>query len=243
MLSYTVTGPSAAPPLVFFHGFLGCKEDWEATLAFLKTEFLCFAFDLPGHGTSPIDAKIEETLTALNLKQAPLIGYSMGGRVALSLKTNAPCILIASHPGLATEKEKALRWKNDLKWAQALTTIPFEIFLNQWYSQPLFSSVKQRPELYLEMLKRRKKQNPHHLAHALKRFSLAKQSRVKEFSSPTLYLFGTEDLKFSRLSHTLPSSVSIQSIQGCGHVTLYENPKELAKNMHTFLLRHSLREE
>ena len=236
MLSYSVTGQAAAPPLVFFHGFLGCKEDWKATHEFLKTEFLCFAFDLPGHGGSPLEAEIEETLTTLNLEKAPIVGYSMGGRIALSLKTSAPRILIASHPGLATKREKELRWKQDLKWSKELTTLPFETFLHQWYEQPLFSSVKQRPDVYLEMLERRKKQNPCQLAESLKRFSLAKQSRLKEFSSPTLYLFGTEDLKFSRLSHTLPTSVLVQSIQGCGHVIAYENPKELAKNIRTFLL-------
>lgn len=240
MLSYAVTGPPDAPPLLFLHGFLGCKEDWEATLEGLKDHFRCYTFDLPGHGGSPIDGEVHTTLATLHLETAPLVGYSMGGRIALSLKTTSPLILIAAHPGLKRQGEKENRWESDLRWCEKLTALPFESFLHEWYAQPLFASIRRQKGVFLEMLERRSSQNPLLLAQVLLRFSLAKQERQNSFPSSTLYLYGTEDLKFGTLSLTLPKSVSVQSIKGTGHVIPLENPQELAQRIVFFLHRHSL---
>src|SRR5690242_19189175 len=112
-------------PLVFLHGFLGCKEDWTDVISHLKDHFCCYAIDLPGHGPLPVTEDIVqsvfETLQRLKLLRCPIVGYSMGGRIALELAKRYPkefekLIVISSHTGLKDEASRQLRWEQDLKW-------------------------------------------------------------------------------------------------------------------------------
>ena len=88
-------GPSDGRPVVCLHGFLGRGSDWEA-LAPRLGDVCLYALDLPGHGEAigaPRTASVFETaaasvmatLDAAGLGRVPLVGYSMGGRLALYL--------------------------------------------------------------------------------------------------------------------------------------------------------------
>ena len=97
MLSYFCRGPVDKPPLVFLHGFLGCKEDFLPLVSFLEKNFYCICLDLPGHGSSSFEEKalesIIDTLASLNISSTDFVGYSMGGRVCLELYQKYPCPL------------------------------------------------------------------------------------------------------------------------------------------------------
>ena len=61
-LSKLTCGNPRQPPLIFFHGFLVSKEDWEGMLPFFQDRFFCIAYDLPGHGQSPYSEEILKTI-------------------------------------------------------------------------------------------------------------------------------------------------------------------------------------
>ena len=84
------------PHLVFLHGFSGQKEDWPPIIRLLPNEWNCLSIDLPGHGTHhpPLlsdytySAVVDSVTKRIQNELPPttpihLIGYSMGGRVAL----------------------------------------------------------------------------------------------------------------------------------------------------------------
>ncbi len=73
-------------PLVFLHGFLGNSADWEAVLSYLP-DCPCFGVDLPGHGSSPFSTTFDFDPPAPKFH---LIGYSMGGRLALQYALRYP---------------------------------------------------------------------------------------------------------------------------------------------------------
>ena len=93
-----------AKPLVFVHGFACTHADWRLQLArfgaHLDSEHDVFAPDLRGHGRTharPEDCSIETygsdiaaLLDGKDLKDAVLIGHSMGCRVVLQAYLNAP---------------------------------------------------------------------------------------------------------------------------------------------------------
>lgn len=244
MLSYTITGSLKSPPLIFLHGFLGVKEDWEETISYLKEDFCCYAFDLPGHGDSPYeDHFLESLLTSFNhLKLFPsvLVGYSLGGRLALFLKEYFPdcftkLILLGAHPGLSCAHQKTFRWQQDLHWSLMLETQPFTSFLEAWYAQPLFASLKQRPELLAHLIQKRSLQNPSYMASILRNFSLSHQPHITKFALETLFLYGDQDVKFAELyEKELPKNVAVEKIKG-GHILPLENPKEVMKKIRTFV--------
>jgi 2-succinyl-6-hydroxy-2,4-cyclohexadiene-1-carboxylate synthase len=242
MLSYSVTGSLNHPPLLFLHGFLGVKEDWEEVVNGLKEKYCCYCFDLPGHGKSPTHPHLLESLFtaihSLGLPPAPLIGYSMGGRMALFLKHHFPnhfqqLILLGAHPGLSDNAERQSRLQQDLNWCDKLETQPFACFLEDWYAQAMFSSLCKNQPLYVKLIQSRLRQNPKNLADVLRNFSLGLQPELK-IPEGTLLMYGEEDLKFEALYRTLSSNHVIK-IPKSGHLLPLENPQDIHRAITQFL--------
>jgi pimeloyl-ACP methyl ester carboxylesterase len=82
-----------APPLVFVHGFACSHEDWGAQLEFFEKTHEVGACDLRGHGATPgrphecsiehYGGDVAALLGNLDLRDAILVGHSMGCRVVL----------------------------------------------------------------------------------------------------------------------------------------------------------------
>lgn len=208
MLSSTILKKGRGIPLVFLHGFLGTSADWESVCSHLP-ECHCIGFDLPGHGKSPFMENFD-----IPLSQFHLIGYSMGGRLALRIPKEkvASLTLLSTHPGLKTEEEKQERLKRDTEWAKLLFELSIEEFLKRWYNQPLFKPFV--PELSM-----RKQQNIPALAASLMHYSLAKQPRYEIDH----VLVGERDEKFRSLFQ------NPIVIPHAGHAIHLETPKAVAE--------------
>ena len=205
-------------PLVFLHGFLGSFSDWIPLSKFLPS-FPIFAIDLPGHGETPFQEEVE-----IELPYFHLIGYSLGGRIAMGYAKKHPekiasLQIISAHPGLKTKEEKKKRLIHDQKWADLLLEVSIDEFLMRWYDQPIF-----RP--FAPDLSMRKKQNIAALRSALLHFSLGKQER---FQIAQAYV-GERDLKFLSL---YPNPIVIPN---SGHMVHLENPKALADQLQRRLI-------
>lgn len=191
--------------LVFFHGFLGCPEDWEEVISHFPDhdcKALAYPFEIP--------------------KNAVVIGYSMGGRVAL--RSSCPKILISTHLGLQTDEEKFQRLKHDQEWREKLRKEPLEEFLRAWYAQPLFSTLRSHPG-FPKLLLRRLKQDPEILAKMLARESLSHQSFTKPVDA--FFIHGQLDEKYAKLYQEL--NISSIAVPNAGHAVHLENPKGCAE--------------
>ncbi len=128
--SYYLQGSKKLPPILFFHGFMGNKDVFADTISLLSDQFYCLAIDLPGHGNTIIKGGDEcyqmdntalalvEWLDKLTIDQCFLVGYSMGGRLALYLACFFPerfpkVVLESSSPGLKTRREREERREGD----------------------------------------------------------------------------------------------------------------------------------
>ena len=96
--NYKTFGNPKNNPLILLHGFMGDASDFDKIADKLQDQFYCIALDLPGHGktvsSDHSEYSIEKTsesiiqfLNSQNIKQANLLGYSMGGRIAYYLLT------------------------------------------------------------------------------------------------------------------------------------------------------------
>jgi len=207
----------SGPTVVFLHGFLGTNADWEPVCSNL-TDLHCIAVDLPGHGKSPFEEKMDLDIEA---ERFVLVGYSLGGRLAMRYAAEHPeriksLVLISAHPGFTSDAEKQKRLLSDAKWAELLLELPIDEFLAQWYDQPLFHPYK--PDLSM-----RRMQNKEALAAALMHYSLGKQPRYE--TNGALVLVGERDSKFRSL-YTNPVI-----IPDAGHMAHLENPKAIASEI------------
>lgn len=94
-------GPKAAPAIVLIHGFGATLHTWEPWAADLSRDFRVVRFDLPGHGFSdpapdgnyrvvPTVRLLTALMDALGIRQATLVGNSLGGEIAWRTAVEAP---------------------------------------------------------------------------------------------------------------------------------------------------------
>jgi len=259
-LHYITVGDRTRPPLLLLHGFLGNHQDFTTVTATLSQSFYCILPDLPGHGktqTEPNGYTFAATattlvalLTQLNLQPSKLLGYSMGGRIALYLTCQFPqyfsaVVLESASPGLQSptaQKERA-RWDDAI--ARKIETTPLPQFLNQWYQHPMFANLQQYPERYNNMLHRRQKNQPTEVANALRGLSTGRQpslwQALPHIQQPLLLLVGALDSKFVSISQEMANTtesdrpLAINVLKNCGHNVHLEEPEQYAQIVTNFL--------
>lgn len=237
---------------------MGCKEDWEQTVIELSKNYYCLAIDLPGHGTTKISSgekyySIEATaegiinfLKDLNFNNNYLIGYSMGGRLALYLTVYYPVlwrkvILESASPGLKTQDERKQRLDSDRNLAKKLQNEKFNNFVDFWYEQPLFYSIKNNKG-FPDLINRRLKNDPLALAKSLKIMGTGKQpslwNKLNKIKLPMLLLAGQFDTKFKDVikeMNLLCNSAEVKIVKGCGHNIHFEDQESFLRIVKDFI--------
>jgi 2-succinyl-6-hydroxy-2,4-cyclohexadiene-1-carboxylate synthase len=224
------------PTLLLLHGFLGSPDDWQGVVAALP-EIHCIAPALPGHAGSPVpkglshESVVDFLLQYLDDKgiaRCSVLGYSMGGRIAMQLALRSPQrvqLLIAesANPGIEDEALRRARAAQDDALATQLAESDFADFLQGWYSQPLFATLSpaQRDTLL------RRQGIPVALAAALRALSVGRQEslgpRLTSLTCPVHFIVGQKDAKYCRIAESATSSCHI--VPGAGHNVHLEKPE------------------
>ena len=233
--------------VVCLHGFLGDSDEWQPVIDCLPPRLRCHAPLLPGHdGNSPSGKTFDGLVDALWDKLEPqlpqffvLVGYSLGGRLALGLARRYPerlraLILEAAHPGLQDSHEREDRKRHDAGWAKRFLNRPWLESLEAWYRQPVFADLTEIRRRAL--IQRRSRHNPQHLAATLRAASLAGQPDLRPtlhaLKIPVAYIVGAHDKKFSAIADTLlaelGSGLQRFQIAGVGHNCHIEAPEAIA---------------
>lgn len=259
---YDFSGNSNKPLIVFLHGFMGNSHEFDETIFLLKDDFYCLNIDLPGHGKTQVcgdddcytmattaDAVIN-LLEELEVSRCFLVGYSMGGRLALYLTLHFPevfdrVILESASPGLPTAKERLERSKRDGQIARKLARIiqqdDFSQFLDNWYNQPVFGNIKNHPR-FEQMIENRLQNNPSELAKSLKLMGTGVQpslwENLQDNQVPLLLLVGNNDQKFVEINRKMAQitdSCELKMIDNTAHNIHFENTAVFVKNIRFFL--------
>jgi 2-succinyl-6-hydroxy-2,4-cyclohexadiene-1-carboxylate synthase len=135
------------------HGFTQSGESMKEFAQFFGPPVL--APDLPGHGTDPylpatMDAAVSQVVEMFRASNCRvLLGYSMGGRVALraalELKDEVGLlVLVSTSAGIHNPSDRTDRSIADQGLAARLRSGGLEAFLDQWAELPLFAQLKSR---------------------------------------------------------------------------------------------------
>ncbi len=171
-----------------------------------------------------------------------LLGYSLGGRLALHACLRRPdlwqaVVLVGSDPGLGTEQEKQSQLLRDQAWAARLIEEPMDSLILEWDRQSVFCNLANSAPRHLEEL------NPQDLSRHLDIFSKGRQRNlVPELSQlknlPILFLFGEKDEKYARLGKELAERcpcIRAIAIREAGHRVPWDNKIEFARILARFI--------
>src|SRR4051794_20405278 len=232
------------PPLVLLHGFTQTRQSWRRTARALAGRYRAVIPDLPGHGQSAHRTPSFDACTAYVRAVAPavpftLVGYSMGGRIALHTALALPrhverLVLIGASPGIQDPKERAQRRTADDQLADRIETLDIEDFAKEWGSQPLFEGQPERVAnaAYADRLRN----TPRGLARALRGLGTGTMEplwdTLHELTIPVTLITGERDAKFDALAKAmlrrLPNAHHVV-IPGVGHAAQLEDPDAVAQ--------------
>ena len=260
IVSHAVLAPDGpGVPLVALHGFSLSGADWLPVLSRLPRRPV-FAPDLPNHGSGPLippgACSIEATVDALaawratpgagqGVDQIDLLGYSLGGRVALAYTCRFPgsvrrLVLESAMAGLRTEAERADRRAADEELATFLEAHPIGAFVDRWLAQALFDGLR-TSDKYEAARAARLGRDPRALAASLRGMGTGSMEplweRLPGLAVPTLVVAGRFDEKFTALARELVEAIpdATLGLLEAGHTTHHEAPEAFVAELSRFL--------
>lgn len=243
-------GEADRPWLIWLHGLLGNNNEWRV-IASRCPEWPSLAIDLPGHGDSvavtcssfdDISAQISSTLQMHGIERYWLVGYSLGGRIAMYYvccgdTTGLQGVIIeGGNPGLADPALRAQRLTHDAAWAERFRHEPIEQVLADWYQQPVFANLS---AVHRDALIGVRKDNSGAaVADMLEATSLGKQPflvpQLQQLAIPLVVLCGADDHKFQQLARD--AGLPLRIVPQAGHNSHLANPQDFVAELRTFLV-------
>lgn len=228
------------PPIWALPGFLGLKSDWNVfdfqnLQAFDPCEFRWNSLSEWGRKFNQLHARH-------SVVRPVLMGYSLGGRLALHALIEDPslwlsAIIISAHPGLEVEEDLLERTQSDEKWAFRFEKENRESVLNDWNNQSVFKNAgfhfdrKEKDYIFSDLL------------HVLQAGSLGLQAnlrqKIHQLNLPILWINGEKDEKFCKaaqsiqLRHPLSKKVIVPQ---AGHRAPWEQPEIFRQLIQNFIL-------
>jgi 2-succinyl-6-hydroxy-2,4-cyclohexadiene-1-carboxylate synthase len=233
------------------HGAVGAAADWRAFAKRLAAEKI---------GTRAVDIwrflenqplPLEDFGAVFNadaageVRSTPkiLLGYSMGGRLALHALLENPhpwqaAVIVSAHPGLANPAERESRRTADAAWAARALTGNWHEFLDAWNAQPVLGTALPRDERATAAMALHRRE----IARGFIDWSLGAQEplwdRLSSITLPVLWVAGENDAKFLDLARRAVAAMPqarLAVAPDAGHRVPWEAEQWLARETAVFL--------
>jgi 2-succinyl-6-hydroxy-2,4-cyclohexadiene-1-carboxylate synthase len=215
------------------HGFLGSGADWDllraswpADLTPLRTPDL-FAAPPQDASLSAFGERFAAEAAAAD--QAPcILGYSLGGRLALHALLARPAVwrgavIVSAHLGLSDKPARVTRLADDANWTRRFRGDPWAAVMRDWNDRDVFGGREQtqpRDEARYDRAA---------LAHALDAWSLGRQEdlapRLAALTVPILWIAGANDRRYvtqGKRAANAARSVTFIQAPGAAHRVPWE---------------------
>jgi 2-succinyl-6-hydroxy-2,4-cyclohexadiene-1-carboxylate synthase len=235
-----------ARDVVLLHGFTHTGASWDPVVAALAESYRALAPDIRGHGSAsgrePVTLEaVLEDLAQLAPRRFTLVGYSMGGRIALhaalavALRRRVErLVLVGASPGIADPAERAARRAADERLADEVEQMTIEEFAHRWAQTPVLAGQPSAVAVAVDADRRRNQ--PAGLARALRGLGTGALSslweRLGELGIPVTLVVGERDHKFTAIAGEMAvrlSGASVVAVAGAGHAVHLEAPERVAE--------------
>jgi 2-succinyl-6-hydroxy-2,4-cyclohexadiene-1-carboxylate synthase len=230
--------------LVLLHGFTNTGASWHGVTARLPERYRPLAPDIRGHGEASgrrpvsLNAVIDDIAGLAGPDPFVLVGYSMGGRLALHAafalgEQVVALVLIGASPGIRNVGERAERRAADAALADEIEASTIEDFAARWARTPVLAD--QPPDIRAAADADRLRNTPAGLAAALRGLGTGALpslwDRLGELTLPVTLIVGERDIRFrataGRMATALPDAV-VRVVPGSGHAVHLEKPEAVA---------------
>ena len=257
-LSYAIDGEGE--PVTLLHGFTLSGRNWRELIAKVPGRRQWIMPDLRGHGDTRTAPGAPCTMDAcaadlsmlwdhLGVERSHLVGYSMGGRLALHVAVRLPervrsLLTVSAHAGL-DEQARAGRRQGDEALAERVERYGVEPFVNYWAAQPLFAGIERRGAAYQAQLRAQRMANrPEGLAASLRGMGAGAMEplwdEIGRLAVPCTFVAGEEDAVYvasaRRLAAAVPGS-SLEIVPRAGHAVHMQRPAQMARILGAHLRR------
>lgn len=230
-------------PIVCLHGFLGSPGAFGPVLAACKTRPRARVSWLPGHGPAPIPPgeRWRDAVAAVAddiLEPAILVGYSMGGRLALGVAAAFPervraLVLVSADWGIADAEERVRRAAIDERRALDVERRGLPAFVADWEKEPIFAT--QSPEQIVGQRETRALHAGRSIAWALRALGPSAmpdyRGALLDLPAPVHYLAGALDVRYADRAREIAAArgpAMVRVVPGAGHNLLIEAPGQVA---------------
>jgi 2-succinyl-6-hydroxy-2,4-cyclohexadiene-1-carboxylate synthase len=233
-----------ASGLVLLHGFTGSPESWQPVTTGLSATLTVLAPSLVGHGdqvhatVAGFEDEVDRIASLLSdATRWHLVGYSLGGRIALGLLARHALLfsgatLIGAQPGLQSQEARAERHAADERWCTMLRERPLSEFVATWEDQPLFRSQRMLSDDVLARQRvERLGQNPVGLVRSLALTGLGVMpsywDSLCRIHTPTTLVVGAKDDKFKSIGRDMAARMPasrLEIVPDAGHNVVLEKP-------------------
>ena len=235
---------AGAREVAFVPGFMQRADVWRAVAERLPTRYRSTCLD-------PRAATFEGRLREIERATEPgavLVGYSLGGRLALHAALRAPkrysaLVLVGASAGIEDESTRRKRRAADEELAGWIEAHPIAKVVARWERLPIFAT--QSSALRERQRRDRLRHDPRELAELLRTGGQGALEpvwdRLGEIACPTLAIAGERDPVYAaaaeRLAGLIPAGRAIL-VQGVGHAPQLEAPERIAAVLGEFLHEH-----
>jgi 2-succinyl-6-hydroxy-2,4-cyclohexadiene-1-carboxylate synthase len=228
--------------VIFVPGFLQRGSAWAPVAELLPERYSSVLVDHEQHALS---GRLDEIATAAGEDRPALVGYSLGGRLALLAALHHPdrfsaLVTVGAGAGIDDPGALTARADADERMAAWMEATPIEDIVAIWERQPLFAD--QSDELVDAQRDGRLSHDPRDLAMLMR---TAGQGAMEPFwfalgslDLPLLALAGSRDQRYTAAAHRIAReapNATVQVVAEAGHAAHLQQPDEVARLVGDFL--------
>jgi 2-succinyl-6-hydroxy-2,4-cyclohexadiene-1-carboxylate synthase len=232
------------PPVIFVPGFMQQGDAWSPVGELVGQRYPSAYLDFRTHS---FEARLGELRQAAQ-PGAVVVGYSMGGRLALHLAVREPdrlagLVTVGASPGIDDPEERRRRAEDDARLAAWMEQSTIEEVVARWEGLPVFAD--QPADLVEAQRRGRLEHDPRLLATLLRSAGQGVLpgiwDELRRIRAPVLALAGERDKRYiaaaRRIALLAPRGDALP-VMGAGHAAHLERPDVVASLVLEFLDQH-----